>query len=307
MSLLIVGSVAFDQVETPAGKSGTMLGGAATYIALAANLVSAKSSIVSVVGEDFPDKYLQLFKDRNIDVEGLKTINGGKTFFWAGKYHCNMNNRDTLVTDLNVLAGFDPIVPESAKRSKYLMLGNLTPAIQKKVVMQMQSKPRLIAMDTMNFWMNTAWDELLEVLEMVDFLTINDEEARQLSGEHQMLRAARKILQMGPKFLVIKRGEYGSLLFGEDKMFFCPALPLENVIDPTGAGDAFAGGLMGYLARSENTSFEAIKTALVYGSVIASFTVEDFGTKRLLEINIEDINARLKHFRDLSRFDLDTL
>ncbi len=307
MSLLIVGTVAFDQVETPAGNSGIILGGAATYIGLAASLIHPKVSIVSVVGHDFPDEYLELFKNRKIDTQGLKVIPDGKTFFWACRYHSDMNNRDTLITDLNVLAGFDPVVPEAARKSKYVMLGNLTPAIQKKVLMQMHERPKFITMDTMNFWMDSARDELMEVINMVDLLAINDQEARQLSGEQQMMKAANRILKMGPKFLIIKRGEYGALLFGNDKVFFCPAVPLENVIDPTGAGDTFAGGLMGYLSKTDNVSFETIKTALVYGAVMASFTVENFGATRLLEIRADDINARIKHFRELSSFQIDLL
>ncbi len=307
MSLLIVGTVAFDQVETPAGNSGFILGGAATYIGLASSLIAQHVSIVSVVGEDFPDEYLKLFRNRKINIQGLKVISGGKTFFWAGRYHADMNCRQTLVTDLNVLAGFDPVVPEPARNSKFVMLGNLTPAIQKKVLMQMAERPKFIAMDTMNFWMDSAWDELMEVVKMVDLLTINEEEARQLSGELQMVKAAKKILKMGPKFLIIKRGEYGALLFATDKVFFCPAVPLENVIDPTGAGDTFAGGFMGYLAKADNIAFETIKTALAYGAVMASFTVENFGTKRLLEITADDINARMKHFQELSSFQVDLL
>jgi len=302
MSLLIVGTVAFDQVETPAGSSGKILGGAATYIGLAASHLTRNIGIVSVVGDDFPRQYLQYFDSRGIDTTGLKIVKGGKTFFWSGKYHTDMNNRDTLATELNVLANFDPVVPPHAKNSKYLMLGNLTPAIQKSVVGQMATRPALVAMDTMNFWMNTAWDELVEVIAMVDLLTINDEEARQLSGEKQTLKAAMKILEMGPKYLVIKKGEHGALLFGEGKMFFAPAMPLENIVDPTGAGDTFAGGLMGYIAKKNEVSFETLKTALIYGAALASFTVEEFGTKRLLEITETDINARLQQFVELSGF-----
>lgn len=302
MSLLIVGTVAFDEVETPFGKTGKILGGAGTYIGLAASHLTDKISIVSVVGGDFPKKYLDLFKEKNIDTTGLKVIEDGKTFFWAGKYHLDMNTRDTLVTDLNVLADFDPVVPEHARSSKYLMLGNLTPSIQKRVILQMETRPKLIVMDTMNFWMNIAWDDLMEVLTMVDVLTINDEEARQLSGEHSLMKAAKKILTMGPRYLIVKKGEHGALLFFENQVFFAPAMLLENVFDPTGAGDTFAGGFMGYIARRDDTSFETLKNALIYGSAMASFTVEKFGTDRLLEINDHDIEDRLLQFVKMVSF-----
>jgi sugar/nucleoside kinase (ribokinase family) len=302
MSLLIVGTVAFDEVETPFGKTGKILGGAGTYIGLAASHLTGQISIVSVVGGDFPKKYLDLFREKNIDTTGLKVIEDGKTFFWAGKYHLDMNTRDTLVTDLNVLADFDPVVPEHARNSKYLMLGNLTPSIQKRVIEQMETRPKLIVMDTMNFWMNIAWDDLMEVLTMVDVLTINDEEARQLSGEHSLMKAAKKILTMGPRYLIVKKGEHGALLFFENQVFFAPAMLLENVFDPTGAGDTFAGGFMGYIARRDDTSFETLKNALIYGSAMASFTVEKFGTDRLLEINDHDIEDRLLQFVKMVSF-----
>jgi sugar/nucleoside kinase (ribokinase family) len=302
MSLLIVGTVAFDEVETPFGKTGKILGGAGTYIGLAASHLTDQISIVSVVGGDFPKKYLDLFREKNIDTTGLKVVEDGKTFFWAGKYHLDMNTRDTLVTDLNVLADFDPVVPEHARNSKYLMLGNLTPSIQKRVIEQMETRPKLIVMDTMNFWMNIAWDDLMEVLTMVDVLTINDEEARQLSGEHSLMKAAKKILTMGPKYLIVKKGEHGALLFFENQVFFAPAMLLENVFDPTGAGDTFAGGFMGYIARKDDTSFETLKNALIYGSAMASFTVEKFGTDRLLEITGEDIEERLPEFVKMVAF-----
>jgi sugar/nucleoside kinase (ribokinase family) len=302
MSLLIVGTVAFDEVETPFGKTGKILGGAGTYIGLAASHLTDQISIVSVVGGDFPKEYLDLFREKNIDTTGLKVIEDGKTFFWAGKYHLDMNTRDTLVTDLNVLADFDPVVPEHARNSKYLMLGNLTPSIQKRVIEQMETRPKLIVMDTMNFWMNIAWDDLMEVLTMVDVLTINDEEARQLSGEHSLMKAAKKILTMGPKYLIVKKGEHGALLFFENQVFFAPAMLLENVFDPTGAGDTFAGGFMGYIASRDDTSFETLKNALIYGSAMASFTVEKFGTDRLLEINDHDIEDRLLQFVKMVSF-----
>jgi len=302
MSLLIVGTVAFDEVETPFGKTGKILGGAGTYIGLAASHLTDQISIVSVVGGDFPKKYLDLFREKNIDTTGLKVVEDGKTFFWAGKYHLDMNTRDTLVTDLNVLADFDPVVPEHARNSKYLMLGNLTPSIQKRVIEQMETRPKLIVMDTMNFWMNIAWDDLMEVLTMVDVLTINDEEARQLSGEHSLMKAAKKILTMGPRYLIVKKGEHGALLFFEKQVFFAPAMLLENVFDPTGAGDTFAGGFMGYIARKDDTSFETLKNALIFGSAMASFTVEKFGTDRLLEITGEDIEERLLEFVKMVAF-----
>lgn len=304
MSLLIVGTVAFDEVETPYGKTGKILGGAGTYIGLAASHLTNNISIVSVVGGDFPQKYLDLFREKHIDTSGLKVIPDGKTFFWAGKYHQDMNTRDTLTTDLNVLAEFDPVVPAHARNSEYLLLGNLTPAIQKRVIEQMETRPRLIVMDTMNFWMNTAWDDLMEVLTMVDVLTINDEEARQLSGEHSLVKAARKILTMGPKYLIVKKGEHGAMLFYEDRIFIAPAMPLENVFDPTGAGDTFAGGLIGYIARRDDTSFDTLKTAIIYGSAMASFTVEKFGTDRLLEISEDDVRNRLAAFAGLVSFSI---
>lgn len=296
MSLLVVGTVAFDEVETPFGKTGKILGGAGTYAALAASHLTKDINLVSVVGGDFPKEYMDILSDNNIDISGVKVIPEGKTFFWAGKYHLDMNTRDTLVTDLNVLAGFDPVLPESYTSSRYLMLGNLTPAIQKQVINQMKTRPELICMDTMNFWMDTAWDDLLEVIAMVDVLAINDEEARQLSGEYSLVKAARKILTMGPRFLIVKKGEHGALLFHEKEIFVAPAMPLEEVFDPTGAGDTFAGGFMGYIASCDNISFQTMKNALIYGSALASFTVEKFGTQRLLEISKEELNTRLQEF-----------
>ncbi len=302
MSLLVIGTVAFDEVETPYGKTGKILGGAGTYIGLAASHLTSDIRIVSVVGGDFPQEHLDLLKKHNIDTRGIKVINDGKTFFWAGKYHSNMNMRDTLVTELNVLADFDPVLPEEYKDSEYLMLGNLTPSIQKRVIEQMTTRPKLICMDTMNFWMDIALDDLLEVLTMVDVLTINDEEARQLSGEYSLVKAARKILTLGPKYLIIKKGEHGALLFHENKVFYAPAMPLEDVFDPTGAGDTFAGGFMGYLARTGDTSFQNMKHALIFGSAMASFTVEKFGTDKLTELIAEDIQKRILEFVELVEF-----
>ncbi len=304
MSLLVIGTVAFDEVETPRGKTGKILGGAGTFIGLAASHLMDDIRIVSVVGGDFPEEHMNLLKKHNIDTQGIKVIPEGKTFFWAGRYHENMNNRDTLATELNVLADFDPVLPEEYKNSEYLMLGNLTPAIQKKVIQQMAKRPKLICMDTMNFWMDVALDDLLEVITMVDVLTINDEEARQLSGEYSLVTAARKILTMGPRYLIVKKGEHGALLFYEDKIFHAPAMPLEDVFDPTGAGDTFAGGFMGQIARNGDTGFENMKRALIYGSALASFTVEKFGTDRLVEISKEDIANRLEAFVKLTAFEI---
>jgi len=302
MSLLVIGTVAFDEVETPFGKTGKILGGAGTYIGLAASHITSDIRIVSVVGGDFPSQHIDLMKNHKIDTRGIRVIPEGKTFFWAGKYHDNMNQRDTLVTDLNVLADFDPVLPESYKDSEYLMLGNLTPSIQKRVIEQMATRPKLICMDTMNFWMDIALDDLLEVLTMIDVLTINDEEARQLSGEYSLVKAARKILTMGPRYLIVKKGEHGALLFHENQMFFAPAMPLEEVFDPTGAGDTFAGGFMGYIAQTGDSSFENMKRAIIYGSALASFTVEKFGTDRIANLSGEDIQKRLTEFSALVMF-----
>ncbi len=304
MSLLIIGTVAFDEVETPFAKTGKILGGAATYIGLAASRLTKDIKMVSVVGGDFPNEYIELFKKNHINTSGLKIIDEGKTFFWSGRYHMDMNTRDTLVTDLNVLADFDPVLPQSYRKSRYVMLGNLTPSIQRKVIEQLEEKPRLICMDTMNFWMDTTWDDLLEVLTMVDVLAINDAEARQLSGEYSLVKAAEKIRKMGPKYLIVKKGEHGALLFYDDQVFFAPAMPLEEVFDPTGAGDTFAGGFMGYIAKMDDTSFETMKNALIYGSALASFTVEKFGTERLLEISDENISNRLLEFVKLVSFSM---
>ena len=304
--LLVVGTVAFDAIETPFGKTDKILGGAATYIALAAkNVAAVDAAIVSVVGEDFPEEYLQLFKERRVNLEGLEVVPGGKTFFWSGKYHNDLNMRDTLATELNVLADFEPKVPESYQDADIVMLGNLHPGVQLSVIEQMTSPPKLIVLDTMNFWMDHTLDLLIEVIKKVDVITINDEEARQLTGEYSLVKAAAKIHGMGPKYVVIKKGEHGALLFHNSHVFFAPALPLEEVFDPTGAGDSFAGGFVGYLAQSENISFENMKNAVIHGSNIASFCVEKFGTERLLSLKPEEITNRLAEFTALTQFDID--
>ena len=299
MGLLEVGTVAFDAIETPFGKREKVVGGAATYIALAASYFVKNSSLVSVIGDDFSQDMIQEFKNRGVALEGLQVKEGEKSFFWSGKYHFDMNTRDTLVTDLNVLADFQPNIPESYQGSKFVMLGNLAPAVQKSVIDQMDPKPELIVLDTMNFWMDIALDELKEVISMCDVLTINDEEARQLSGEYSLVVAARKILAMGPKYLIIKKGEHGALLFDENETFFAPALPLEEVVDPTGAGDTFAGGFIGHIAKTGDTSFENMKSAIIAGSAMASFTCEKFGPERLLELTPEAINGRIEEFYKL--------
>jgi sugar/nucleoside kinase (ribokinase family) len=299
MSLLTVGSVAFDAIETPFGKTDKIIGGAATYIALAASFYNKDQKIVAVVGDDFPQTMLDQLTSLGVDLEGLQIKEGEKSFFWSGKYHFDMNTRDTLVTDLNVLADFQPNIPESYQGSKFVMLGNLAPAVQKSVIDQMDPKPELIVLDTMNFWMDIALDELKEVIRMCDVLTINDEEARQLSGEYSLVVAARKILAMGPKYLIIKKGEHGALLFDENETFFAPALPLEEVVDPTGAGDTFAGGFIGHIAKTGDTSFENMKSAIIAGSAMASFTCEKFGPERLLELTPEAINGRIEEFYKL--------
>jgi len=305
MSLVVVGTVAFDAIETPFGKTDKILGGAGTFIGLAAGKLNVETKIVSVVGGDFPKEYLDLLNRNGVETSGIRIIPEGKTFFWAGRYHNDMNSRDTLTTELNVLADFDPVLPESYKDCTFLMLGNLTPQIQKSVIDQLPVKPKLIVMDTMNYWMNTAWDDLLEVIGMVDVLTINDEEARQLSGEYSLVKAARKIIGMGPEFLVIKKGEHGALLFNKESVFFAPALPLEEVFDPTGAGDTFAGGFIGYLAKTGDISFENMKRAIIFGSAMASFTVEKFGTEGLQAMQNGDLSDRIRLFSDLVQFDID--
>lgn len=303
MSLLAVGTVAFDDIETPYGRAERVIGGAATYITLAASYFTDDLKIVSVIGDDFPQTELDYMQSRGIDLSGLQVKNGEKSFFWAGRYHKNMNDRDTLDTQLNVLATFDPVLPESYKNTEYLMLGNLTPAVQMRVLEQLPVRPKLVALDTMNFWMNVALEELLEVLKKIDILTINDEEARQLSGEHSLVKAARKIFEMGPKYLVIKKGEHGALLFSGDDVFFAPALPLAEVVDPTGAGDTFAGGFIGYLASTGDLSFDNMKRAVIYGSAMASFCVEKFSIERLKGLTKQDINKRVAQFARLVNFD----
>jgi sugar/nucleoside kinase (ribokinase family) len=304
MSIVVVGTVAFDKIETPFDKTDKILGGAATYIALAASQLGGEVNLVSVVGGDFPQEYFDLLHQYKVNTDGLQVKPEGKCFFWSGKYHSDMNSRDTLITDLNVLADFDPILPESYTSPEFLVLGNLTPAVQMKVLNQIKKRPRLIVMDTMNFWMDTAWDDLLEVIKRVDVLTVNDGEARQLTGEYSLVKAAQKILTMGPKFLVIKKGEHGALLFNKESVFFAPALPLEEVFDPTGAGDTFAGGFIGHLARTKDISFENLKNAIIYGSAMASFTVEKFGTEGLQGLSHEAIDERVKLFVDLVQFDI---
>lgn len=305
MSLIIVGTVAFDAIETPFGKTDKIVGGAATYISLAASYYTKSSKMISVIGDDFSQSMLETLKSRGVDLEGLQIKKGEKSFFWAGKYHYDMNTRDTLDTQLNVLADFTPVVPDSYQGADFLMLGNLDPKVQLSVIKQLKKRPKLIALDTMNFWMEIAMDSLKEVLKEIDVLTINDEEARQLSGEFSVVKAARKILTMGPKFLIIKRGEYGAILFDKEKMFFAPALPLEEVMDPTGAGDTFAGGFIGFLANSKDISFENMKRAIIVGSALASFTCEKFGTERLVELTEKEIETRIQQFVDLVDFDIE--
>ncbi len=304
MSLLLVGTVAFDAIETPFGKTDKIVGGAATYAGLAASYFTNKINLVSVVGDDFPKETINLFHEKNITTEGLQIKNGEKTFFWSGKYHNDMNSRDTLVTDLNVLATFDPIVPDSAQDCEFLMLGNLMPQVQKSVIERLWKRPKLIVLDTMNFWMDIAWDSLHETLAMVDVLTINDAEARQLSGEYSLVKAAQKILKLGPKYLIIKKGEHGALLFDKNNIFFAPALPLEDVFDPTGAGDTFAGGFIGHLAATNDISFDNLKRAIIFGSAMASFCVEKFGTERLINLSPDEVNERVQQFIDLVQFDI---
>ncbi|AXO80615.1 sugar kinase [Olleya aquimaris] len=302
--LVIVGTVAFDAIETPFGKTDKILGGAATYIGLSAANFNVDQAAVSVVGGDFPQEYLDLLKDRNVDIEGIEIVKDGKTFFWSGKYHNDMNSRDTLATELNVLEHFNPVVPENYRDAEIVMLGNLHPMVQQGVLDQMTKKPKLAILDTMNFWMDIALDDLLAVIKNVDVITINDEEARQLTGEYSLVVAARKIHEMGPKYVVIKKGEHGALLFHDDHMFYAPALPLEEVFDPTGAGDTFAGGFAGYLASTGDISFENMKNAVIYGSTLASFCVEKFGTERMVNLTKEEVNNRLQEFKKLTQFDI---
>ncbi|MBI2279328.1 MAG: bifunctional hydroxymethylpyrimidine kinase/phosphomethylpyrimidine kinase [Bacteroidetes bacterium] len=304
MSLLVIGTVAFDAIETPFGKTDKIIGGAATFIALSATNFLKKANIVSVVGGDFPKEAMQMMRNHNINLDGLEIRENEKTFFWSGKYHNDMNTRDTLATELNVLATFNPKIPESYQDCEFLMLGNLAPAIQKQVINNLHHRPKLIVMDTMNFWMDIAMEELKETLKLVDVLSINDEEARQLSGEYSLVRAAKKILTMGPKYLIIKKGEHGALLFDDKSVFFAPALPLEDVFDPTGAGDTFAGGFIGYLAATKDISFENMKRAIIHGSAMASFCVEKFGTERLVDLTENEVQKRINEFVNLVQFDI---
>ncbi len=302
--LLAVGTVAFDAIETPFGKTDKILGGSGTYVGLAASQFGVETGVVSVVGGDFPSSYLKMLNSKGINTEGIEVVKEGKTFFWSGKYHNDMNSRDTLITELNVLETFTPVVPASFKDAEIVMLGNLHPLTQASVLDQMTVRPKLVVLDTMNFWMDIALEDLHTVLKRVDVVTINDEEARQLSGEYSLVNAAKKIHEMGPKYVVIKKGEHGALLFNEGNMFYAPALPLAEVFDPTGAGDTFAGGFCGYLANTEDISFENMKNAIIYGSNLASFCVEKFGTERMQVLTGNEVNARLKAFKELTQFDI---
>ena len=304
MSLVVIGTVAFDAIETPFGKTDKIVGGAATYASLAASYFYDQTKIVAVVGDDFPQADIDDFGKHGISTEGLQVKKGEKSFFWSGKYHNDLNNRDTLITDLNVLADFDPIIPESYQDCTYLMLGNLTPQVQQTVIGRLKNRPKLIVMDTMNFWMDIAMPELKATIAMVDVLTINDAEARQLADEYSLAKAAKKILKMGPKYLIIKKGEHGALLFHENQMFSAPALPLEEVFDPTGAGDTFAGVFIGYLANTDDISFDNMKRAIIYGSAMASFCVEKFGTERIKNLSSDELKDRVNEFVNLSHFEI---
>jgi sugar/nucleoside kinase (ribokinase family) len=304
MSLLVVGSVAFDALETPFGKTDKIIGGSGTYISLSASYFTKNTKLIGVVGDDFHQSDIAMMQQHGINTEGLQIKEGEKSFFWSGRYHNDMNSRDTLVTELNVLGSFDPIVPPSYQDSQFLMLGNLAPSVQRTLIERLEKRPKLIMMDTMNFWMDVAMDELQETIGMVDVLSINDSEARQLSKEYSLVKAAKKILAMGPKRLIIKKGEHGALLFDKDQIFFAPALPLEDVFDPTGAGDTFAGGFIGFLAATGDTSFENMKRGIIYGSAMASFCVEKFGVERLVNLKQSEIDARVQEFVDLVQFEI---
>ncbi len=304
MSLVVVGSVAFDAIETPFGKTDKIIGGAATYISLSSSYFTKKVNLVAVVGGDFPKSDISLLESHGVDTKGLQIKENEKSFFWSGKYHNDMNTRDTLVTELNVLGTFDPIIPNEYQDCSYLMLGNLAPSVQRDTIKRMSKRPKLIVMDTMNFWMDIALPDLMETLTMVDVLSINDEEARQLSKEYSLVKAAKKIMAMGPKFLIIKKGEHGALLFHKNQVFFAPALPLEEVFDPTGAGDTFAGGFIGYLASTDDISFENMKRAIIYGSAMASFCVEKFGTERIVDLSDKELNDRVNKFVELVQFEI---
>ncbi|MEM1338862.1 MAG: PfkB family carbohydrate kinase [Bacteroidota bacterium] len=303
--LLIVGTLAFDAIESPFGKTDRILGGAATFIGLAAAQFDVESAIVSVVGEDFPDEYMEVLRKKNIDLSGVEIVRGGKTFFWSGKYKNDLNVRETLVTELNTLADFDPKVPDAFNNADVVMLGNLHPNIQMRVIEQLETRPKLIILDTMNYWMDHTWEELHNVLRHIDVLTLNDEEARQLTKEHSLVKAAEQIQKLGPKYVVIKKGEHGALLFHKTNIFFAPALPLEEVFDPTGAGDTFAGGFAGYLTASRNKTFENLKNAVIHGSNLASFCVEKFGTARMIELKEEEVMQRLEQFSELTQFNIE--
>lgn len=305
MSLLTVGTVAFDKLESPFGKTDKILGGAATYIGMASSLLGVKTGVVSVVGGDFPQEYIDLLESKNIDLAGVEIVKDGKTFFWEGKYHNDLNTRDTLTTELNVLETFNPVVPQHWKTPEVLMLGNLHPMVQQGVLDQLDQRPNLVVLDTMNFWMDIAWDDLMSVIKNVDVISINDEEARQMSGEYSLVKAAKKIMTLGPKTVIIKKGEHGGLLFQNEQVFFAPALPLEDVFDPTGAGDTFAGGFSGYLAKTKDYSFENMKRAIVYGSALASVTCEKFGTESLANLAEDTLNERLNRFKELMRFEIE--
>ncbi len=304
MSLLVIGTVAFDAIETPFGKTDKIVGGAATFISLSASYFAKNINLVSVVGDDFPADAITMMQKRRINTDGLQIKQGEKTFFWSGKYHNDMNTRDTLETQLNVLEGFDPVIPESYQNCEFLMLGNLAPSVQMTVIERLAERPKLVVLDTMNFWMDIALEQLHALLMKVDVLTINDEEARQLSGEYSLVKAAQKILSMGPRYLIIKKGEHGALLFNETQVFFAPALPLEDVFDPTGAGDSFAGGFIGYLAETRDISFDNLKRAVIFGSAMASFSVEKFGTERIQNLSQEEVDERVQQFIDLVQFDI---
>ncbi len=304
MSLLVVGTVAYDAIETPFGKTDKILGGAATYISLAASYFTKNINLVSVVGGDFEKKHIEMLQNHHVNTDGIQVKENEKTFFWAGKYHIDMNTRDTLDTQLNVLATFNPIVPDQFRNPDFLMLGNLMPSLQMKVLDQMKERPKLVVLDTMNFWMEVALEDLLKVIARVDVLTINDEEARLLSKEYSLVKAAQKILALGPKYLIIKKGEHGALLFNKEQVFFAPALPLEEVFDPTGAGDSFAGGFIGYLAQTKDISFDNMKRAIIFGSATASFCVEKFGTERLIGLSEDEVDERVQEFINLVQFDI---
>lgn len=304
MKLLVVGSMAFDAIETPFGKTDKILGGAATYIGLASAILKTDVSLVSVVGGDFPQEYFDMLTSRNVNVDGVEVIKEGKSFFWSGRYHNDLNTRDTLATEVNVLADFDPKVPAHAQEAEVLLLGNLDPSVQLSVLQKMAKRPQLVILDTMNFWMDIAWDKLMEMIQHTDVITINDEEARQLSKEYSLVKAAQKIHEMGPKYVIIKKGEHGALLFHDGKIFAIPALPLEDVFDPTGAGDTFAGGFAAHLAKTGDFSFENMKSAIIIGSAMASFTVEKFGTERLEELTLTQLSERIENFKQLTTFEV---